>query len=248
MSKERFNHLKNTRNLIRTLELEKENSLLPLSKIQEKIILLSDKEDALYNEIEDGLTGAKVKLVNMRKNTFRGFPSSEDYAKRDKEFKKLELEQKRTETSILIKYFFIITFQLIIFSFGGEVVDYLGFGQLASSIIMILMMFCMAVYFIIRVWAPISKATSKTRRAKSDLEEFKRNFTQRAHNEKKLVHEIQQIEQQKTQLAVSKQEIPQLEERATILKQKIKGCESEIGINYDLIKEMIPFSERLKLE
>jgi hypothetical protein len=233
--------------LIRTLELEKDNSFLPLSKIQEKIILLSDKEDALYNEIENGLTGAKVKLVNMRKNTFRGFPSSEDYAKRDKEVKELKQKSTHTRASMGLKWFLILIFQFIILVLMVKLsTDF--FGDVIGSGVMLLMIVYMAFYFILRIWRPIKKAESNAWRAERDWEEFQRNFTRRAHNEKKLVHVIQQIEQQKTQLAVSKQEIPHLEEKVILLKQKIKGCESEIGINYDLIKEMIPFSERLKLE
>jgi hypothetical protein len=245
MSKERFNHLKNTRDVILTLEQEKANLLLPLSKIEEKIMLLSDKEDS--SDIETELSRIKVELVKFRKYTFRGFSSTEDYAKRDKEFKQLELEQKRTEVSILFNYFFIILFQIIIMGWAVGVSNDV-FGQLASVSIMMLAMFCMAAYFIIRIWDPISKANSKTIRAKIDLEQYQKQFTRSVQLEDKIISEIQHIEQQKTQLAVSKQKIPQLEEKAIFLKQQIQDRQPEINRNWDLIKDMIPYSDRLKSE
>ena len=243
MSKERFNRLKNTRDVIITLEQEKANLFLPLSKIEEKIMLLSDNETS--SDIETELSRVKVELVNLRKQKFRGFSSTEDYAKRDKEFKQFELDHYRAINRMHGRYCLIFFAQIISLGFVATLLDSV-FGDFEGFIG--LGIICMVVYYIYcfkdskywEEWEYIVEC--------GDLEEYQKKFKRNVKRESKIISEIQHIEQQKTQLAVSKQKIPQLEEKAIILKQQIQDCQPEINRNWDLIKDMIPYSERLKSE
>jgi hypothetical protein len=245
MSKERFNRLKNTRDVIITLEQEKANLFLPLSKIEEKIMLLSDNETS--SDIETELSRVKVELVNLRKQKFRGFSSTEDYAKRDKEFKQLEQTRWRMHLSMGVKYGFIAVAQFLILCLvvwgSGSV-----FGETVSQASLLLGIICMVVYYIVCVKGQKDETFIQQHRAEKDLEEYQKKFTQNVEREDKIISQIQHIEQQKKQLALSKQKIPQLEEKAIILKQQIQDCQPEINRNWDLIKDMIPYSERLKSE
>jgi hypothetical protein len=245
MSKERFNRLKNTRDVIITLEQEKANLFLPLSKIEEKIMLLSDNETS--SDIETELSRVKVELVNLRKQKFRGFSSTEDYAKRDKEFKQLEQTRWRMHLSMGVKYGFIAVAQFLILCLvvwgSGSV-----FGETVSQASLLLGIICMVVYYIVCVKGQKDETFIQQHRAEKDLEEYQKKFTQNVEREDKIISQIQHIEQQKKQLALSKQKIPQLEEKAIILKQQIQDCQPEINRNWDLIKDMIPYSDRLKSE
>jgi len=245
MSKERFNRLKNTRDVIITLEQEKANLFLPLSKIEEKIMLLSDNETS--SDIETELSRVKVELVNLRKQKFRGFSSTEDYAKRDKEFKQLKQTHMRMLGIMAVKYFFIFFAQFCILGLMAVGLDSV-FGENVSVASLLLGIICMVVYFIVCVKNPSDEAAEQMYEAEIDLEEYQKKFTQNVEREDKIISEIQHIEQQKKQLAVSKQKIPQLEEKAMILKQQIQDCQPEINRNWDLIKDMIPYSDRLKSE
>ena len=106
----------------------------------------------------------------------------------------------------------------------------------------------MVVYYIVCVKGQKDETFIQQHRAEKDLEEYQKKFTQNVEREDKIISQIQHIEQQKKQLALSKQKIPQLEEKAIILKQQIQDCQPEINRNWDLIKDMIPYSDRLKSE
>jgi hypothetical protein len=256
MSKERFNHLSSTRETIRKLETDKANAIeeIEFNKntiigIEEKVELKTRDFVLLSRKRSDGLGKANLQseLERLRMGSFNGMSAEQFSIENKQNIKIYETEIKNVggAAAVAMILFFACLGVLIYFDFNRSI------KQICSLITFI-------IFGIIIIWLVVKASFSQWKQFLSERIEGTSKFKKKRREEKKLMarlkliedieSDIESIPQKATAIESLKISIIDEEEKIVAAENKIIEADKQILKAWDSIKEMIPFSEHLKLE